>query len=220
MKQELLHELDIRFSSLGFNRLSDRFYGESYSRSMPGGRQSISLVMHPRGNSLEIYEPSISIRLDAIENLVARIDDRHPLVAETDIASRSTLGLAWAQNSVLTTLFKGPRRLRKPEDVVRAANQIVSSATEFGNPFWKQFADMAEVLKVLANEDESSSKYSSGTDVIRAKKAIAAGLLLGGLSKAREISNAKVATLAQRNLNKSASEIKRWVDKALALGQP
>jgi hypothetical protein len=68
---------------------------------------------------------------------------------------------------------------------------------------------MAEVLEVLANEDENSSKYSAGTGGTRVKKAIAAGLLLGGPSKGSEIADAKLAALARRNLNLIKGRISR-----------
>ncbi len=209
LKKVLLRELDGRFGELGFNRSSDKFYGDRYDRPIRGGRQSVSLTVYPRKGYLELDLPSISIRFDEVEELVAKFDGPHPLVTPKDIAARATLGTRLEPNNALA-VFRKTWVLTEEQDAKRAAEEFVQHVVEKAGPFWEHFSNPAEVLKVLSGDIEDARRYA-GTDALAAKNAIALGMIIGGRDKAREIADAKLTTLKGEALN----EVKGWVERAL-----
>ena len=218
LKVRLLEELDPRLQKVGFARWSDKsgFYGDRYHRWQNSMRQSISPSIIAEGEFLEFGVGQIGLRLDGVEELVRKFEDPVPaaLSSPDDNGVSSTIGLRLEPKGFLSIL-QHPRMLRNVEEVVKTAEGFVAFAMKKGQPFWDRFSNSEEVLKVLSGATDDSSDYTV-SDVITTKRAIALSLILHGDERARSLAESRDAVLRERGRIKTANEIKRWADKALA----
>src|SRR5215510_7806170 len=140
--RSLLIELDTRFRDTGFNRRNDKFHGETYARAEKGRRQSVHLAIYDGGNYIELDSPFIAIRINEVEELVARFEEPHPLLTPSDVRARSTLGFRREPRGFLA-VFRKTWKIRNEREAVDVAPKFVSRVMHKANPFWLRFSDHA-----------------------------------------------------------------------------
>ena len=91
LKRGLLRELDVRLANAGFHRVSEKVFGDRYYRDVAGVQHCIGIGTRPYLNALEAQVGSASVRYNAVEDLVARLEAPHLLIKPNDIAARQTL---------------------------------------------------------------------------------------------------------------------------------
>jgi hypothetical protein len=206
IKRKFLEQLDAQLAELGFRRISDKFHGERYDRWADNVRHSISLGLIPREGCLEVESPFISVRFDAVEKLIAKFEDPHPLVKPSDVDVRSTVGKRLG--SEIGSRSHKHWKLQQDEDAVKCAGEIVSLIRGEGLSFWAQFSVPSESLRLLLGND-SKSRSAGGPDGTRAQKAIAMALLFDNPEEARRLATSQLSQLE----GPEAMQTSRWVDK-------
>lgn len=212
LRISLLRELDPRFRDRGFLRWSDDFYGDQYHRVQGAARQTVSLVKYPEAGYLGLDIPFISVHFQVVEELVAKFDDPHPLMTETSIWVRPTLGFQ-PQPNLFSMSFKEPWPLATQADVIAAASVFVPRTFETAELFWKKCANLTDLLTLLLIP-EDTSEYTSGTQAIRVKRAVATALLLEGVPAASEVATVCLSALKGATLR----EALHWLERALPTG--
>ncbi len=207
LKTQVLRAIDAYLTPLGFQRVSNRFHGDRYYRDDAGVRQCIHVSTVARGEALEAELPFISVRLNAVEEMVATLEDPHPLLTPADIAVRATLTVPTSSSG---GFVHKTWMIRSANDVAGAADQIANYAIEKGMPAFQVLSRSEQVLAVLAADDERARSYSA-PDEVRAKKAVALAFLLHGQDAAKQIANAKLGRLRGEGL----STFTQWMDRFL-----
>jgi hypothetical protein len=205
LKTQLLRSLDSYLTPLGFRRVSDKFFGDRYYRDERGVRQGFHVSTRARGDALEAELPYVTVRFAPVEEMVASLEEPHPLTTPAGIAARATL-------TVLTSSHGGFMRntwmIRNPDEAGQVAEQIANQAIAKGIPVFKTFSNPEQALAILAADDEQARSYSA-PDEVRAKKAVALAFLLHGKEAATQIANVKFGRLRGEGL----STFTLWMDK-------
>jgi hypothetical protein len=208
LKTQLLRSLDSYLNPLGFRRVSDKFFGDRYYRDEGGVRQGFHVSTRARGNGLEAELPYVTVRFAPVEELVASLEEPHPLTTPAGIAARATL-------TVLTSSHGGfvhkTWMIRSAEEVGQVAEQIANQAIAKGIPVFKTFSNAEQALAILAADDEQARSYSA-PDEVRAKNAVALAFLLHGKDAAKLIAQKKAARLHGEGL----STFTHWMGRFLS----
>jgi len=80
-----------------------------------------------RGEALEVELPYISIPFNAVEEMVATLEDPHPLLRPADIAVRTTLTMPTSSSG---GFVRKTWTIRGADDVAKAAYEIATQAIE------------------------------------------------------------------------------------------
>jgi hypothetical protein len=89
LEGKLLKELDSLLAPAGFRRtVRSRLYGDPYTREISGMRHILGIGTRPYDRAIEAEVGSASVRFNAVEDLVAKFEEAHPLIGPEDIASR------------------------------------------------------------------------------------------------------------------------------------
>jgi hypothetical protein len=127
-------------------------------------RIHLSTVTH--GDVLEAELPYISVRFNAVEEMVATLEDPHPLLTPADIAVRATLTVPTSSSG---GFVRKTWVIRSPDDVTSAAEQIATQAIEKGIPVFETLSNAEQALAILSADNERSRSYAA-PDETRAKK--------------------------------------------------
>jgi len=215
----LFRELDVHFASHGFRRVNDRFYGDAYYRDSGGTRYGIHAGSRRYLDSLEAQVGSLTVRFDAVEELVAKFEDPHPLIRPEDIAARSTLTVQVATFDLvpgdLLYGFGGVRNklwlIESIEGVTSTAREMAAYAIEMSESVFPELSDADRALGILSRDDDLSRTYK-GPDEARGKAAIALAFLTKGLDAAMQLADVKMKRLK----GEARSELSRWVRRLAA----
>jgi hypothetical protein len=217
LERKLLRELDLRLAPAGFHRVNrGRFYGDPYSREVSGVRHTLGIGIRPYLEALEAEVVNATVRFNAVEDLVARFEDPHPLIGPEDVAARSTLGaeISPSQPQRGDPLYGWGGTDRKiwlihtPNEVPDIAFQIAAYALEKSEPIFAALSNTEYALTLLSGDDARSRCYS-GLASARAKAAIAFAYLSLGEAPAMQLAETKVARLR----GEARSEVARWMDR-------
>ena len=208
LRKSLLKELDLLFGEQGFNRRSDRFYGDRYDRLVEGGRKSITPNSHFRKPALVLDPPTVSIRLDKVEEEVFRFEEKSELISEHDALQRNTIGFRLAGNEILN-VATNRYAITTEEDCQVVARKYVTEMLRKAERFWAEVPTEQAILERLSNVPGKAREYA-GTDLFAAERAIALAKLLYGKEAAHD--------LASRIMNELSgtpkSELSPWVTRA------
>jgi len=207
LKTQLLRVVDAYLTPLGFQRVSNRFHGDRYYREDAGVRQCIHVSAVARGDVLEAELPYISVRFNAVEEMVATLEDPHPLLTPADVAVRATLTVPTSSSG---GFVRKKWMIRSADDVAGAADQIANYAIEKGMPAFQALSSSEQALAILSADDERARSYSA-PDEVRAEKAVSLAFLLHGQDAAKQIANAKLGRLRGEGL----STFTHWMDRFL-----
>lgn len=214
MEDLLLKELDVRFAHAGFRRVKS--YGEVYCRESSGIRHTIGIGTRPYREALEAEIPNANVRFDAVEDLVAKFDDPHPLLGPEAIASRATLTVEIPPSDLNAgdplNRWGGTNRkiwlIHAAEEVADVASQMAVYGLDKCEPMFASLSNIDNALAALSGEDQKSRTYA-GPDEVRAKKAIALAFLSRGTGIANELATVKMARLK----GDARAELKRWTER-------
>jgi hypothetical protein len=219
LERNLLKELDVRLAPAGFRRVRiNDFYGDPYSREISGMRHILGIGTRPYDEGLEASVGSACVRYDAVEDLVAKFEDPHPLVGPEDIAARSTLTVQTdssppQRGDPLYSWGGTDRKLwliHEADEVPGVASEMAAYALEKCEPIFANLSKADQALTLLSGDYERVRSYA-GPDDISAKKAIALAFLLNGEAAARQLAKVKLARLK----GEGRSEVQRWLDRFL-----
>lgn len=205
LKTQLLRAIDAYLTPLGFQRASNRFHGDRYYRDGEGVRQCIHVSASGRGEILEAELPYISVRYNAVEEMVAALEDPHPLLTPADIAVRATLTVPTSSSG---GFVRKTWMIRSGDDIARVADQIANQAIEKGVPAFQTLSNAEQALAILSADDDRARSYSA-PDEVRAKKAVTLTFLLHGREAAQKVADAKIGRLRGEGL----SSFRHWMDK-------
>lgn len=205
LKTQLLRAVDAYLTPLGFQRVSNRFHGDRYYRDDEGVRQCIHVSAVARGEAIEAELPYISVRFNTVEDMVAALEDPHPLLTPADIAVRATLTVPTSSSG---GFVRKTWMIRSTDDIAGVADQIANQAIEKGVPAFQTLSNAEHALAVLSADDARARSYSA-PDEVRAKKAVALAFLLHGREAAQGVADAKMGRLRGEGL----STFRRWMDK-------
>jgi hypothetical protein len=196
--------------------VSDKFYGDRYYREVAGVQHCIGIGTRPYLDALEAQVGSASVRFDAVEDLVARLENPHPLIKAEDIAARPTLvaQISTSEPSPGDPLYRWGGTATKlwlihaADEIQHASSQMASYALEKCEPIFDSLSNPAHALSILSGDDQRSRSYS-GPDQARAMRAIALAFLMHGEATAKQLAKVKLARLKGEGL----SEVVNWTDK-------
>ena len=207
LKSHLLRSLDAYLTPLEFHRVSDRFYGDRYCRDDARVRLCVHVSTRARDEALEAELPYISVRFNAVEDMVASLEESHPLTTPAGIAARATLTVP---TSSWGGFFRKTWVIRSQDDLANITDQIATYAMEKGLPVFETLSNPEQALRVLAADDETARSYAGPEDV-RAKKAVALAFLVHGQEAAKQIGIEKSARLTGEGL----STFTLWMERLL-----
>jgi hypothetical protein len=171
LKKNLLRELDLYSGEWGFERRSDRFYGERYDQCIPVGRKSLTLNSHLRKPTLVLDPATASVRLDKVEEEVFRLEEKNELLSERDALQRNTIGLRLAGNEILniaTNCFA----IATEDDCVIVGRRYATEMLRKAERFWAEVSTPEAILEKLSDVPGKARDYA-GTYLFAAVRAIA-----------------------------------------------
>jgi hypothetical protein len=199
--------LDTYLTPLGFRRVSNRFHGDRYYRDDAGVRHGLHLSTVARGEALEAELPYVTVRFNAVEEMVAALEDPHPLVTPADVAVRATLTVPTSSG---WGFVRKTWTVRGADDATDSAEQIATLVIEKGVPVLRTLSDAEQALSILSADDERARSYSA-PDEVRAEKAVALAFLQQGQEAAKQLAASKLVRLRGEGL----TTFKRWMDRFL-----
>jgi hypothetical protein len=162
--------------------------------------------MRPYVDALEASVGSVSVRFNGLEDLVARLEDAHPLVGPDDIAARSTLTVQVSTSKLQPGdplhRWGGDDRkiwlIHAVGDIPDVAAQMTAYAVQKCEPAFAELSDMEHALSLLSGDDELSRSHS-GPDEARAKRAITLAFMLHGEAHAMQLARTKLGRLKRQD---------------------
>jgi hypothetical protein len=172
--------------------------------------------IEPYLDDLEAELVNVSVRLNDVEDLVAKFEEPHPLIGPDDIAARSTLTAQFSSNKPgATDPLRGwggeSRKLwliHSIGEMPSVASEIVACVSNECEPTLAALSNAERALVLLSGDDEQARSYS-GPDTARAKRSIALAFLLHGEAAAREMMKMKLARLK----GEGRAEVETWADR-------
>ena len=203
MKRAFLSALDVELKE--FDPGLQRGASDCYVKSSPVGPLSLVVASFGKSYGLEFYAPSANIRLDDVEEFVARFEERLPGESEAEwasgVAERSTIGIRITRNPSWW-LWEGTWVVRDEQDVPKIARKYARHVYPRAARFWDEYQSRERILSGLM-------KFNTA---VHGKSAIALATLLNGDTRGREVAE----TLCSRAKPNIAAEIRAWAELALA----
>ena len=216
LEREFRRELDSRLQPLGFERSRISWLCGDYSREVAGVQQVIGVRIETYVDDLEAEIVNASVRLNDVEDLVARFEEPHPLIGPEDIAARPTLTAQIFSNKPgATDPLRGWGgdnrklwRIRSSDEISSVASEVVACVSKECEPTLAALSNADRALVLLSGDDEQARSYSA-PDAARAKRAIALAFLYHGESSARDLTRTKLARLK----GDGRAEVEQWADR-------
>lgn len=188
-KARLIAELAARLESDGFRASAKE---QAFRRAKPFGQWTVHIAFIPhRGVDLSI-SPSVSIRIDAVEDLA----NQHRNNLPAQVARRTaTLG---ADLSNLSDTVPMRWTMVSLEDAAPVAEAICSDVRRIGYPFLERYSDMGNVFKLLSSSDSRDWWQAPGNDT-RCNAAVTLAFLMGDPSTIESAVKACESQLAEHD---------------------
>jgi hypothetical protein len=212
LKRRFLSSLEDRLRPLGFQLVSDKFYGLSFIRDTQGIRHFFDLSVKKEGKAFDVANLFVGLRFDAVEEMVAAYEDHLPFVTEKDLARRRTLGTWLGQSDDGFSRLKWA--IADEATLLRTLEKVGGVLETEGLRFLEKYSCADEAMRVL-NADDEEARRLTGPDDKRAKEAIAMALLTNGPTAAMEMKERKLAFLARSNKG-GYTEVSKWADRLFA----
>jgi hypothetical protein len=207
-RKQLLKEFDTFLGNRGFNRHSDRFYGDRYDRPRIGGRQSISIASHLRKPALVLDPAFAGIRLDAVEEEVFRFEEKTGLVSDHDALQRNTIGLRLEANEVLN-IATNRYAITNEKDCPIIGERYIREMLERAERFWNEFSNSDVILATLKQVPGKARDYA-GTDLFASERAIVLMKQQHGMASALELAG----QINERLAESARKDFCSWLQKA------
>lgn len=208
LKKRLFAELDSFFKERGFQRKSDRFYGERYDLAIEGGRKSLIISTHLRKPALVLDPATASIRLDKVEEEVFKFEERNELLSEYDALQRNTIGLRLS-GSEIVNIATNRYAMATEGDCVTVAQKYATEMLRKAEVFWAKFPNQESILEKLSDVPGKARDYA-GSDLFAAVRAVTLAKLLKGEIAARGLASEIMEHLS----GTTKSELSGWVKNA------
>lgn len=205
LKRAFLSALDVELKGLDpeLHRESD-----VYVRIPPIGRLTLAISSFGKSFGLELYAPFAAIRLDDVEEFVARFEERLDWETEAEwasgVAERSTLGISITRNPSWW-LWEGTWVVHDEQDAPKVARRYAKHVYPRAVRFWKDYGSRESILWGLMRSRTA----------IHGKRAIALATLLSGEARGREVTE----RVCGKATPKVAVELRTWAALALAQSQ-
>lgn len=203
----------------GFRRVRRGLHKGSYKRDAPPGQHGLGFGLRQYFGSIEVELGTVTVRYDAVEELVARYELHHPLVSPEDIAVRFTLGvkISHLEDEPPDPLARWGGVTRKvwmvqeEAQIDSVAEDLASYMLTKGEVQYRRLSNAEVALEILSRDDDDARSYR-GPDSWRAKRAIALALQVRGKTAATQLVALKRAKLR----GDERSEFLRWTSALLA----
>ena len=152
LEREFRRELDSQLRTLGFERCRITWLYRAYFRRIAGVQHVLGIRIEPYFDDLEAEIVSVSVRLNDVEDLVARFEEPHPLVGPEDVAMRCSLAAQIPSNEPEAgDPLRGWGGENRKLWLIRSAGEVPSIASEI----------VACVSKECCNGSRSSPRMFS-----------------------------------------------------------
>jgi hypothetical protein len=195
-----LSELDVLWKDHGFTRFSSSSDGDRYDRPSTLGMQSIaiSFLKTKTRTGLILLPPYVSLRIDAVEEIIARFEEDHPLRDAASIQQRSTIGVRLKDHSLLKLL--GLRWvIWDDSSCAKVSVQFSKEVLTAAMSIWKKYDSLQAIVENLGK----------GSTFIQAERAVALNSLLHGKNEALSLGR----RLLSSSSNQSAAELGPWLER-------